>query len=148
MSEELLQKSLNKGGLILGPFEYYNLGSTTLNDLKKYKIIPNKNYDAYGLRKPDSLLVDRRNKKKLSVILTIEWKKGEKFINEKDKIDAIEQCNDIAQEMGAKIGLATDGQDFIWFNPNHKNKNKEYKDRTTEKIRSYSLIVNKNDIPL
>jgi len=148
MSEELLQKSLNKGGLILGPFEYYNLGSTTLNDLKKYKIIPSKNYDSYGLRKPDGLLVDRRNKKKLSVILAIEWKKGEKFINEKDKIDAIEQCNDIAQEIGAKIGLATDGQDFIWFNPNHKNKNKEYKDRTTGKIRNYSLIVNKNDIPL
>ncbi len=148
MSEELLQKSLNRGGLILGPFEYYNLGSTTLNDLKKYKIIPSKNYDSYGLRKPDGLLVDRRNKKKLSVILAIEWKKGEKFINEKDKIDAIEQCNDIAQEIGAKIGLATDGQDFIWFNPNHKNKDKEYKDRTTGKIRSYSLIVNKNDIPL
>jgi type I restriction-modification system DNA methylase subunit len=148
MSEELLQKSLNKGGLILGPFEYYNLGSTTLNDLKKYKIIPSKNYDSYGLRKPDGLLVDRRNKKKLSVILAIEWKKGEKFINEKDKIDAIEQCNDIAQEIGAKIGLATDGQDFIWFNPNHKNKDKEYKDRTTGKIRSYSLVVNKNDIPI
>lgn len=148
MSEELLQKSLNKGGLILGPFEYYNLGSTTLNDLKKYKIIPAKNYDSYGLRKPDGLLVDRRNKKKLSVILAIEWKKGEKFINEKDKIGAIEQCNDIAQEIGAKIGLATDGQDFIWFNPNNKNKDNEYKDRTTGKIRSYNLIVNENNTPL
>jgi len=148
MSEELLQKSLNKGGLILGPFEYYNLGSTTLNDLKKYKIIPNKNYDSYGLRKPDGLLVDRRNKKKLNVILTIEWKKGEKFVNGKDKIDAIEQCNDIAQELGAKIGLATDGQDFIWFNPNNKNKDNEYKDRTTGKVRSYNLIVNENNTPL
>jgi len=145
MSEELLQKSLNNGGLVLGPFEYYNLGSTTLNDLKKYKIIPAKNYDSYGLRKPDGLLVDRRNKKKLSVILAIEWKRGEKFINEKDKIDAVEQCNDIAQEIGAKIGLATDGQDFIWFNPNNKNKDNEYKDRTTGKIRSYNLIVNENN---
>jgi type I restriction enzyme M protein len=148
MSEELLQKSLNNGGLILGPFEYYNLGSTTLNDLKKYKIIPAKNYDFYELRKPDGLLVDRRNKNKLSVILAIEWKRGEKFINEKDKIDAIEQCNDIAQEIGAKIGLATDGQDFIWFNPNNKNKDNEYKDRTTGKIRSYNLIVNENNTPL
>ena len=148
MSEELLQKSLNKGGLILGPFEYYNLGSTTLNDLKKNKIIPNKNYNSYGLRKPDGLLVDRRNKKKLNVILAIEWKKGEKFVNGKDKIDAIEQCNDIAQELGAKIGLATDGQDFIWFNPNNKNKDNEYKDRTTGKVRSYNLIVNKNNTPL
>lgn len=148
MSEELLQKSLNKGGLILGPFEYYNLGNTTLNDLKKYKIISSKNYDSYGLRKPDGLLVDRRNKKKLSVILAIEWKKGEKFINGKDKTDAIEQCNDIAQEIGAKIGLATDGQDFIWFNPNNKNKDNEYKDRTTKKVRSYNLIVNENNAPL
>lgn len=148
MSEELLQKSLNKGGLILGPFEYYNLGSTTLNDLKKYKIIPNKNYDSYGLRKPDGLLVDRRNEKKLNVILAIEWKKGEKFVNGKDKIDAIEQCNDIAQELGAKIGLATDGQDFVWFNPNNKNKDNEYKDRTTGKVRSYNLIVNENNTPL
>lgn len=143
-----MQKYLNKGGLILGPFEYYNLGNTTLNDLKKYKIIPNKNYDSYGLRKPDGLLVDRRNKKKLNVILAIEWKKGEKFVNGKDKIDAIEQCNDIAQELGAKIGLATDGQDFIWFNPNNKNKDNEYKDRTTGKVRSYSLIVNENNTPL
>ena len=92
--------------------------------------------------------MDRRNKKKLNVILAIEWKKGEKFVNGKDKIDAIEQCNDIAQELGAKIGLATDGQDFIWFNPNNKNKDNEYKDRTTGKVRSYNLIVNKNNTPL
>ena len=47
MSEELIQKGLVKNGIIVGNYEFYNIGNTTLNQLKKYKIIPNKNYMNY-----------------------------------------------------------------------------------------------------
>lgn len=63
MSEELTQKGLTDHGLIIGNYEFYNLGSTTLNQLRKCAIIPDKDYQEYGTRKPDALLVDRRNKK-------------------------------------------------------------------------------------
>ena len=60
MSEELIQKGLTEHGLIIGNYEFYNIGATTLNQLKKYGIIPNEDYKEYGTRKPDALLVDRR----------------------------------------------------------------------------------------
>ena len=148
MSEELLQKKLNKRGIIVGNYEYYNIGNTNLNDLKIYHIVPSKDYKHYGLRKPDALLVDRRNKKDVSVILTVEWKSSEKLVKDEDIVKAIRQCNDVSQEIGAKIGLVTDGQKFIWFNPNHGNKFNEYKDKTTQKNRSYTFITNeKGDNP-
>ena len=140
MSEELLQKKLNTRGIIVGNYEYYNIGNTNLNDLKIHHIVPSKDYKHYRLRKPDALLVDRRNKKEVNVILAIEWKSSEKLAKEQDKIIAIQQCNDVAQEIGAKIGLVTDGQNFIWFNPNHGIKFNEYKDKTTQKNRSYAFI--------
>lgn len=146
MSEELLQKNLKKSGIIVGNYEYYSIGNTNLKELKIYNIIPTKDYKDYGLRKPDALLIDRRNKKEINVILVIEWKSNEKLAKEQDKFIAIQQCNDVAQEIGAKIGLVTDRQEFIWFNPNHENKSNEYKDKTTQKKRSYTFITdNKNN---
>jgi hypothetical protein len=44
MSEELKQKGLIKNGLQIGNYEYYNIGNTNLNQLKKYKIVPDKDY--------------------------------------------------------------------------------------------------------
>ncbi len=148
MGEELIQKSLTKRGVIVGPYEYFDLGNTNLNELKRHRIVPMKDYKKYGLRKPDGLLVDRRVKKRVNVIMTIEWKKGERFVDETDKRDAIQQCNDIAQEIGAKIGLATDGQEFIWFNPNHTDPKNQYKDKTTNKLRSYCLITEESGLNL
>lgn len=140
MSEELIQKGLGEHGLIIGNYEFYNVGNTTLNQLKKYKIIPNKNYKEYGVRKPDSLLVDRRDKKNIKVVLVMEHKDHEEFKSEDDKKETIQQCNDLSQVLKATVGIATDGSSFIWFNPVHDKKENEYFDKTTNKKRSYTII--------
>lgn len=140
MSEELRQKGLLKQGLKIGSYEFYNIGSTTLKQLKKYKIVPNRNYEEYELRKPDALLVDRRNKKSIKVVLVIEHKDSGKFRSADDKIKTVQQCNDLCQVLKADVGIATDNSNFIWFNPNYEDTINKYKDRTTNKIRSYSFI--------
>lgn len=42
MSEELIQKGYTKHGITIGNYEYFDLGNTTLEQLKTYKIIPKK----------------------------------------------------------------------------------------------------------
>ena len=140
MSEELKQKGLVNNGLKIGNYEFYNIGATTLNQLKKFKIVPNRTYGAYGSRKPDILLIDRRNKQNIKVIMVGEHKDDGKFKTEDDKKDTVEQCNDLCQILKANFGIATDGSNFVWFNPNQDNLNNEYEDRTTKKKRSYTII--------
>jgi len=144
MSEELIQKGLTDHGIQIGPYEFYSIGDSTLKQLMKYHIIPNKNYAGYLTRKPDALLVDRRNKRRIQVILVLEHKNLGKFTSPQDKIATVQQCNDLAQELRAEVGIATDGNSFVWFNPNHPNVNTEYKDKTTGKKRSYTVILDQD----
>lgn len=144
MSEELIQKGLTKHGLKIGNYEFYNIGNTNLNQLKKYKIIPNKSYKKYGLRKPDAVLVDRRNKDMPKVIIAVEYKTSGNFTSQNEKIKTIQQCNDLCQELNAEIGIATDNSSFIWFNPRHSIEDNLYEDETTDKQRSYSIVTNEN----
>lgn len=140
MSEELAQRGLTESGLRVGNYEFYNIGSTTLNQLKDYKIIPKREYGKYGSRKPDQLLVDRRNKSKIKVILVAEKKDSGEFKSDKEKKETIQQCNDLCQVLKADIGIASDGDSFLWFNPNQESDENQYQDLTTGKIRSYTLI--------
>lgn len=144
MSEELAQKGLTEHGLKIGNYEFYNIGNTTLNQLKKYKIIPNRNYKEYGARKPDSILVDRRNKEHIKVILVTEHKDIDEFKTEDDKVKAVRQCNDLCQILGAEVGIATDTNSFEWFNPNQSDISTNYEDETTGIIRSYTYILDED----
>jgi len=56
MSEELTQKNLDKNGIQVLDYEYYNIGATTLSQLKNAKIIPGGSYGKYEKRKPDGYL--------------------------------------------------------------------------------------------
>jgi len=143
MSEELIQKGLHKNGLKISDFEYYDLGATTLAQLKQYKIIPQKEYRKYSKRKPDALFVDRQNKKSVQVIAVIEFKKPDEFRNNKQQTEAIQQCNDVCQELDSKVGIITDGQITLWINPCQKAKENNYEDKTGKK-RSYSFIRNED----
>lgn len=143
MSEELIQQGTTNHGLKLGIYEFYNVPNTTLNDLKKYKIIPNQQYGDYKNQRTDALLVDRRNKKKIRVILTIEYKKPTEFKTEDQQKKAIEQGNTLCQLIGSKIGLATDNTTFIWFNPNQPTTENQYED-DKGKERSYTVIQESN----
>lgn len=140
MSEELIRKGLTEHGLKIGSYEFYPVGDSTLKQLKKYKVIPNRTYTGYATRKPDALLVDRRNKSKIEVVLVAEHKDIGKFTSEADKTATIQQCNDLCQELKAEIGVATDGSSFIWINPNQPDPANDYTDKTTGKKRSYTIL--------
>ena len=65
MSEELIQKGYvdKKGkarGDAVGPYEGFNIGATTLDQLRQYKIVPDRAYGKQGKNKPDGIVVDRR----------------------------------------------------------------------------------------
>lgn len=141
-SEELTQRGLTKKGITIVDYEFFPLHSTTLKQYKKSKIIPNKDYGKYEIRKPDGILIDKSNKSKPKVIAVLEYKKPSEFQTDKQKKEAIEQCNDLCQELEAPIGIITDGIVTYYINPNHPDKNNEYIDRTTDKKRSYSFIFN------
>lgn len=143
MSEEL-QARYQKGGKIVGlqfgNFEYFEIGSTTLNQLKQAKLIPSTFDKKYGSHKPDRLLVDRRNKSKPIVIAIVEDKKTGKFRSDKEKLSAIQQCNNYCQELSAKFGIITDSSATVWINPQEISVDFEYQDEVIGKARSYSLI--------
>jgi type I restriction-modification system DNA methylase subunit len=109
VSEELRQKGYldrrgNAHGTVVGAYEAFNLGATTLEQLRRARIIPDRNYGKYQTRKPDGLVVDRRGAEPL-VKLVVEYKdaggldsesKTQGFIN---KV-AEEYCRPLGCEFG------------------------------------------------
>ena len=79
MSEELKANNYTKKGSSFGVYESYTIGATNFNELKKYKIVPNKDYKGYGKRKPDGVIADRRNKDDIRVIAIVEYKDPSDF---------------------------------------------------------------------
>lgn len=142
MSEELVQRGLYDEGILFGEYEYYPLIATTLSQYQKAKIIPNIDYGKYSIRRPDGLIIQRANKKDPRVQVVLEFKKPTEFQTDKQKTEAIEQCNDLCQILGAKIGIITDGIVTFWINPNNNDTKNKYIDRTTGAERSYSYILN------
>lgn len=141
-SEELISRGLSEKGISFGCFEFFPLHSTTLKQYKQSKIVPNIEYGDYEVRKPDGLIVARTKKSTPDVIAVLEYKKPTDFQTDKQKKDATEQCNDLCQMLGAKIGIITDGIVTYWINPRHKDEKNKYVDRTTGTERSYSFILN------
>jgi len=65
MSEELRQKGyLDKRGRAngepVGAYEGFNIGATTIDQLRRASIIPNRDYGRFKNKKPDGIVVDRR----------------------------------------------------------------------------------------
>lgn len=144
MSEELVQRGLLKEGIQIVDFEYYPTHSTTIKQYKKAKIINNIDYGKYESRRPDGLIVDRRNKRDTRVILVIEYKKPSEFQTDKQKKTAIEQCNDLCQVLNSNMGVITDGIVTFWINPSQPDEKNTYEDRTTKKERSYSFVLSED----
>ena len=80
-------------------FFFYN--TSTLGKNTKYhgNIRKNKEYEK---KKPDALLVDRRNKSKPVVIAVIEHKSPDEFKTKKQKKEAVEQCNQLCSSSKSK----------------------------------------------
>jgi len=149
MSEELSQKGYTRNGEPFGEYEYYNIGSTTINALKRYRIIPDKDYGKYGRSKPDGIIVDRCNLSNIKVIAVIEHKSSEEFNSQDKKDKAAEQCNTYCQVLDAMVGIVTDTSEYLWINPlaAKENSDRTYvDDHGTE--RSFSYILNEDGYKL
>jgi type I restriction enzyme M protein len=145
MSEELKANNYTKSGDKFGEFDFYNIGKTNLSELKKYKIIPDRDYGLYKNTMPDGVLVDRRNKKDINVIAILEFKNFDSFDTIQKKRSAVEQCNTYCQLTSANFGIVTDTKDFIYVNP--LGVDIEYKDEKG-KTRKYSVITNEDGYDL
>lgn len=116
MSEELIQRDLVAAPDHMGSWDYYSIGATTLKALKAAKIIPNKDYASFEIKKPDALIV-----KKPQIIAAIEYKHPSELKTKKQIDAAIQQEIGTAQVLGAKIFIVTDGKKTIWINPLTQN---------------------------
>jgi hypothetical protein len=61
MSEELLQRDLQKNPEKIGKWDFYNIGATSIKNLKEYGIIRNVDYGNEEKKKVDALIVQKKN---------------------------------------------------------------------------------------
>jgi type I restriction-modification system DNA methylase subunit len=111
MSEELLQRDLQKNPPKVGKWDFYNIGATSIKSLKENNIIRNVDYGSEEKKKVDALLVQRKN-----VIAVVEYKKPSEFKTAEQKNKAIKQEIDVARKINANIFIATDTKESIWVN--------------------------------
>lgn len=143
MSEELIERGLNQKGIPFGEYEWFPTYNTTIKQYKDANIINRVDYGEYSKRKPDGLIVDRRNRKNSLVVATIEYKKPTEFQTNKQKKEAVEQCNTVCQVLNAKTGIITDGIVTLWINPVQSSSENTYFDEMGVE-RSYSYILNED----
>lgn len=116
MSEQSKQNELYSNTVtILDKYECLSLGATTIGNLideKKIKTNKTKNSLKSKGKKPDVLIVDNTRK----IVAYIECKKPDEFNTDLKIQKAIDQEISVAQELGVKIFVATDGSKFVWVN--------------------------------
>jgi len=120
MSEELLQRDLIKNPEKIGKWDFYNIGATSVKNLKEFGLIRNVDYGNEERKKVDGLIVQRKN-----VIAVIEYKKPSEFKTAAQKNKAIKQELEVARKLGAHILIATDTKETIWVNVLTGNKIKD-----------------------
>ncbi len=118
MSEELNQRDLRNNPEKIGKFDFRNIGSTSLLQLKKAGIIHGKDYKGFEKRKPDAIIsIPEVVKSKVKTTLGIvENKSTSQFKTKKQKETALQQGLEVAQILEAKFVVLTDTIDTIWIN--------------------------------
>lgn len=111
MSEELLQRDLLNNPEKLGKWNFYNIGATTLNTLKRHKIISNIDYKKYGSRKPDGLITQGKK-----VIAVVANKLPQKLKSSKQIDKEITDWIDVTKKLKSKLLIVTDTKKTIWVN--------------------------------
>ncbi len=120
MSEELIQKDLIKNPAKIGKWDFYNIGATTIKQLKENGIIRNVDYGKEEKKKVDALIIQKKN-----VIAVIEYKKPSEFNTKAKKQKAIKQELTVARKLKANILIATDSKESIWINVSAGNEIKD-----------------------
>lgn len=111
MSEELLQRDLLENPDKIGNWYFYNIGATTIKNLKESKIINDFDYDQIDNRKPDGLIVYNKN-----VLAIIENKKPSEFNTDDKKKNAIKQATEVGKILKSKLSIVTDTTETLWIN--------------------------------
>lgn len=109
MSEELFQRDFIQNPEKIGKWHFYNIGSTSVKNLKPLGLIRDVHYGDEERKKVDALIV--QNKK---VIAIIEYKKPSAFQTEAQKNKAIEQEWEVAKKLNAPLIIATDTKKTVW----------------------------------
>jgi type I restriction-modification system DNA methylase subunit len=135
MSEELIQRNLIEAPEAMGPWKFYNIGATSLKSLKEANIIPNRDYEEYEKKKPDTLIIKRPH-----IIAAIEYKQPKELRTQKQIEAAILHQLGTARVLGAKIYIVTDGKKTIWLNPLTGN------EITSENGSRIDLTFNQNNV--
>lgn len=120
MSEELLQRDLIKNPEKIGKWDFYNIGATSVKNLKEFGLIRNVDYGKEERKKVDGLIVKKKN-----VIAVVEYKKPSEFKTVAQKNKAIKQELEVARKLGAHILIATDTKETVWVNVLTGNKIKD-----------------------
>ena len=118
MSEQTIQDNLYSIPVtILDKYTCLSLGATTINDLIKTGKLKSVKVSKNLSKKPDVLIINKNKE----VVVFLEFKTPQE-LNTQAKIDkAIKQEISVAQEIGAKIYVVTDGDKYIWLNPTTGN---------------------------
>jgi type I restriction-modification system DNA methylase subunit len=112
MSEELLQRGLDKKPEKIGKWDFYNIGATSIKLLKENSIIRNIDYGKVIERKKvDGIIVHQKE-----VIAIIENKTPKEFNTITKQNKAIKQELEVAKKLNCPIIIATDTQQTIWVN--------------------------------
>ena len=112
MSEELLQRGLDKRPEKIGKWDFYNIGATSIRALKEYNIIHNVDYgNVIERNKVDGIIVHQKK-----VIAIIENKTPKEFNTKTKQNKAIQQELAAAKKLDCPIIIATDTKQTIWVN--------------------------------
>lgn len=112
MTEELIQRGLVDNPERMKEWCYYNIGSTTVNQLACAGIIPKRDYSTLTKKKPDAIITNGD-----TVVAVIEYKSPAKLRTKKQIESAIGQELEVAKALNAKIYIVTDGLgNTAWIN--------------------------------
>jgi type I restriction-modification system DNA methylase subunit len=111
MSEELLQRDLLKNPEKIGTWNFYNIGSTTVKQLKEADIIRSVDYGDVLNKKVDGIITKQKE-----VIAIVENKSPREFNTKNKKDKAILQEIGVARKLRTKLIIVTDTQETLWIN--------------------------------
>ena len=118
MSEELLQRYTRAGvveGDPVGPFEGFNIGATTINQLRRYHIVPDRRYGTVGKYKPDGIIVDRRGESPL-VKFVVDFKDQGHLNSERRAVELGKKVADkYCRPLGCEFGGISDRVRNSWL---------------------------------
>lgn len=111
MSEELLQRDLLKNPEKIGTWNFYNIGPTTVKQLKEAEIIRSVDYGDVLNKKVDGIITKQKE-----VIAIVENKSPREFNTKNKKDKAILQEIEVAKKLRTKLIIVTDTQETLWIN--------------------------------